>query len=543
MDKQIKLQIYDKNLINLINKCFINIGFNINEKLDLSLNVSNLELQATKECVFDLVNPIQIKQENIEKILPKEDCDSEILSILDDLIFDEIQSNLWTYFNTELRRANDLLFADLSEQINKAVSLETLYFKIRTDKIVYPSYIKDYILYKLLLENSLKIKEISIVEDFIDTFYQIKYADLILKYPTLSMDYKNKFLNNKNINPVILQDYLNQIDSLPDFFQLLASENLSEISNYYFKMWDNILFDNQSFVVNQLLKYPRTPEPILFDIYTRYAVIFIHQDLLIHSNCPKSILLNYATVPSYISYIIKNPLLDDSIVEKILSAPIDEYSLITTYNTILANQNISNDLKKIISQKLAFLTSFNNEDFIKSNSIDYWHDLMSGKIFNNKNISLSEKIFALNRIKKVLNSNEFNTSIDLLQSEVEALSAKNFPDKKAIENDYITEILNNNITENNKKDIIDTLIINKNLHLIPENDLAKELTINLIKNKINNNYTLAIDLAEYLLSNSITDLWGMKVKLSNNQKNELISLLNSSEIPFEIKNELNKIAS
>lgn len=543
MNKQIKLYIFNQSLIKLLNKFFININFNESEKIELTVNVVNLELQENKECVFDILGPILFNQESSEKRINIEDCDSEILSIIDDLIFDEVQSNLWTYFNTELRRANDFYFEDLSNQIKNASSLETLYFKIRTDKITYPSYIKDYILYKLLMENNLEIKDISIVEDFIDNFYQIKYADLIIKYPTLGMEYKNKFLNNKNINPVILEEYLNQIDSLPDFNQVLSSENLQEISSYYFKMWNNILFDDQSYVVNKLLNYEKTPQHILYDIYNRYDIIFIYQHLLIHPNCPKNILLNYINVPTYIPYIVKNILLDDSLVEKIIYSPIENNIMISVYNTILENQNISEELKKVVSQKVTFINSFNNDDFIKSNSASYWQDLISGKIFNNPNISISEKLYALSKINKVIKNEEINSAIESIEVEIKQLIEKNSPDKKSIEHDYITEILQNDNTDINKTPIIDNLINNKQLYLIPDSHDIKEQTIQIIKEKINNNYTLAIDLAEYLLSDSMTNLWGMKINLSNQNKKELISLLNKSEIPQELKQEINKLAS
>lgn len=278
------------------------------QSIGITVNVINVSLTKYNEVSFELTaQPIKIQV--IQDIEPELTLDllkynlidfSDFATILDDKIYTIISHNK-SFYLSDYEDSLKFEWAKFNSMILSSPSAEALYYQVKNDSIIVPENDKANALYKILLKND-RVVDISIVEDFITNFFNVRYADLILKYP-LQEKYTSLFIKHKDINPIILLEFE---DKWLDLSFITSTTTDSELISFFYKK----ILNNKKYhaeFINKTIKLKQCPAELLKWYPELFDISFIANDLLTHENCPDYILNLFFKVPSYQKIILSNP--------------------------------------------------------------------------------------------------------------------------------------------------------------------------------------------------------------------------------------------
>jgi hypothetical protein len=318
------------------------------ESIDIAVEVCDVKFNKFNDIVYDLTAKemeIIIKKvdgQSINKTMTKFDFDKneDFANLLDDKIngFLVINKNIYIEKSQDQAHFEWIKFNSL---LHNAPSLESLYFQIKNDIIIVPENHKPSALFKLLLKND-RINDIFVVEDFITSFFNVKYAELILKYPNINKNLIDLFINHPDINPIILIEYH---DITLDFTNL--TENTSDIdfiSFFYTKVLNNTKYHPE--FTTKALSLKNTPQEVLQWLPELFDISFIAKELLGHQNCPSALLESCSSIPSYGSYIFANQNIHqhEKLLKKFINGDLFFTNVSLIIESLLSNSNISNEL-------------------------------------------------------------------------------------------------------------------------------------------------------------------------------------------------------
>jgi len=291
-----------------------------------------------------LQKPVIIFTNNGELVIDVYEL-SKLNDIIDDSVFEYLQ-------NAHMKK-NQRAF-DYKKLLEDKISKETpevVFMKIKHGEYKEDIYNKDYVLYYLL--NNFPVQDIGMVTSFLDDSFDIKYSDLILRY-TLPKKYVDAFIDHKEMNPVVLTEYLSRTEELPSVEDILKQDSLQVVDEYYFKLIGREGNDYDAF---RLIKAGRATEKMIMDCYNRYEFHFTFDTILSLENLPESIFLEAVGNPYYQIYILNNESIsservevlykyvqNNEILDKILSLEVTPRNI---KQEILLKRNLINNLGDI----------------------------------------------------------------------------------------------------------------------------------------------------------------------------------------------------
>lgn len=347
-----------KNILNSIKK---GVQIENTESIELSFEIANITLSKYNDIMFELTSKdivITIKlYDGTEDVLSftkhSFDKNEEFAYLLDDKINEYLLINKSIFLpqNADQTHFEWIKFNSL---IHNSPSLESLYFQIKNDQMVVPENHKPAALYKILLRND-KVNDIFIVEDFITNFFNIKYAELILKYPSINKSLVNMFITHPDISPIVLLEY--HAISL-DFGFLNETTDPTEFVNFFYTKVLNAKKYHSEFTI-KALEIKNTPQEILDWLPELFDIAFIVEKLLNHKNCSLSILNKCIEYPSYGLLIFQKENIHEftDIINRFARGSLFFNEPKKIIEILLNNPNISDDIKSLIARNQGLITN------------------------------------------------------------------------------------------------------------------------------------------------------------------------------------------
>lgn len=548
-DLQIITQV--KQELNLLSMLDVNEIITVEEVI-LSVNVGSLSVTEFHEPAYDFIpeSKLEFKFLPLEKTITLTEKELELsevlMGVVDDLVFDEL-GRLEAQAKGFTKRTYDIDWGKFEETINAAPSLDSLYHKIKHDEEWNDN--RKVALYKVLLHSD-RILDLENVYDFIDNFFEIRFADLILKYP-LKKELLAKILNNPNINPVVLSEYEERHSGLEPIEQVLASKDQGTIESYYFKLIKRKSEQNINKELNSIIKSSFLSTEIINSLLVNYDISFIYDDILAHPNCPIKTLEKYAVISAYGISILKNPHTPSNIIDRMVDHFLGYDNQEKFIEAVLAHQNTLQETKDKINTKKELTKNFLQD--LNPKNLDF--------MINNREVkfNLDEIYNYASSLKKEGRITEETFTI-ILESFSDARKKVNkIISEPAIMREYsdwdpertIKFIQSSQADETICESIYKKELINKEFNLLDETPIMNEISAkydNLLKFSIREDIvnklkaqasdpSFAPELAEQILNN--VHFLNNKFSLSDKEKQEIISsLIQNQELTPHLRDKL-----
>lgn len=212
---------------------------------------------------------------------------------------DEIHDQLTRYLENKIKDNDKNNFDILKEKIEKVNPIESLYYRVKLKQEKDLSYENQIDLLYYIITCKSYIKDMEVVKDFLDNYYESKYAEVATIYFSLPNHYYERILKDDNVSQAIKKSILERKQRLPSVDEILETKNSNEIEKYYFNIWKNESIENKSEIVNKLLKAGIATENMIFDLEQRYPIEQILSDILRQKKVPEKFLLRYLNVNTY----------------------------------------------------------------------------------------------------------------------------------------------------------------------------------------------------------------------------------------------------
>lgn len=355
-----------KQELNLLSKLEVNENTTI-ESVVLTVGIGALRTTEYHEPAYNFLPETNL----VFKLLPEEKeisiTESELeqseilMGIVDDLVFDELK-RMEDQAKGFTKRTNDIDWNQFEVLINESPSLDSLYHKVKHDEEWSSN--RKMALYKILLHSD-RILDLDNVYDFIDNYFEIRFADLILKYP-LKKEQIAKIINDPNLNPVVYSEYEERNGMLEPVEHILASKDQQIIETYYFKLIKRKSQQNINKELNAIIKSPYLSAAIIDSLLTNYYIGFLYDDILSHPNCPTKLLDKYAIVPAYGLSILKNPHVPSNIIDRMTDHILGYNQEDEFIKLVLDHPNTLESTKEKILKKQEVLKKYYNTPSIEN---------------------------------------------------------------------------------------------------------------------------------------------------------------------------------
>lgn len=507
--------------------------------------IKNPSLTIHGEPEYELVGDIILKldPESTELTLDEMTVNSSdfFLDLLDDLIFEELSNKeLYQLKN----RAADINWADFENKIKEEPSLDSFYHKVKHDKTNWIGTSKNIALYKILLHSE-RIVDIDNLYDFLDNYFEIRFADLILKYH-ISEPYLTRILSNPNLNPVVHAEYMDKYSQLEPLANIIKTATAEELANYYFKLIKKGE-KNISTEVMLLLNNQKTPAEVIESISREFEMCFIYNKVLPHPNCPSRLLEAYAMIPAYGVSILSNPNVPSFLIDKMANHSLEYDNSDKLIELFMSHPNTLQVTKDIISKRKATLASYESDLSMKnlqsmlkdSAKFNLQQILRYAKLLKEHNLASQDEIDVIELSIKEAQS-ILNKKVNIKEI------IKQYPDwdpdktKEMIMNldeGTCTELAREEITSG-KLDSTLLTEISKKYEKLASSFCRNEVMIQLSTKAKSNK---GLELAKEILNDKA--YINQSFKLNLDEKNELIQeLINNPQISSDIKSKLSKVS-
>lgn len=457
----------DRNLSKSIEK-LLKLDF-IPTKINCS--VKHIGFNEFDEVLYELKNdPLHLFGENESKIIDIYDIEA-IGMLLDDIIYEKLQKK---HEQVSLRNYKSKIDKFLTEGKNP----EVLFLEINSGLIEIGN--KEYALYYLLIKEHKNIKNVLLPETFLKENFDIKYGDLIQYYPHMDKKLVKMIINDKDLNPVILHEYLLKSEELPDIGETLKSGSLTKIEDLYFKLIN--LEKPQT--LKEIMDSNKYTKKMLLDYITRFDCPFIYKSVLSSPYCPDQYLMYHCINEEYQKEAIKNSELSKEVIEFIAYNTESNdvlFSLIRlknvsseTRNKILSKKNILENIpnssyREYLLKIKDLIFKSDIEKLSKHVPYDFLEDIIKGrpiithdvdntikklKFLKDTNCSLTkDELVDLEKTVTLLIENDLKAGLKLISNESGFLS-------KEVKKDILTNAKSKNIRS---EDLLD---IDKQLRLV-----------------------------------------------------------------------------
>lgn len=385
----------------------LNIMNSSDEPIILDFQV-NLKLNIHEEFDYTIKenSEIMYKQGDNSFKIPSLYLNENLVDILDDLITAQIDK---TDTNADLEPMEIL-----KGKIESVFPIESLYYRIKLNEEKGVPFEKrvDFLYY--IVSQSHKVKDMEIVKDFIVNFYSSQYSLIFTQYASLPLPLYEKALNDPDVSEEIKASIIDVIEKLPPVEDVLRTNNIIEIENYYFKMWKNNNLDREeSAIVMAILNKGFLTERMMRDILKRYDEIFVLGHILAQRNCPLDIMLNACNYSQYHFILVENDFTPAIVISKLFNSCIHS-NIMTPKGTIIdkiqKHRNFDNELNiKLIEKRRNFLNKIGGRiGIIRANSNNELNDIIEeiNKIiesYNNDSLISDYRVYP-NEITDCLNN-------------------------------------------------------------------------------------------------------------------------------------------
>lgn len=349
--------------------------------IDLEMNVKNLSLGASGAPSYDIENEVielsfSPSQEKCTLSSSQLEQSEYLLTLLDELMMEELSKQSQHLFNKKDEQGWKEAVSEMEEIISNSPSMDSLYHRVRNSDEWGSK--KNYFLYKILM-NERKVLDVDLVYDFIDNFFEIRFADIILHYP-LRQEYIQAILSDTSINPVVKEEYAEKNLEAEPVGEILATHSPEIIRNYFFNKLMKLRHKkNFSTEYNAILKSPDTPSDVIEGMTKITDIIFIYDLVLSHPNCPEKLLKQYAlTAPAYGVSIMKNPhtpgyLIHEMVTHDLAYEPEEEFKalVLTHQNTDLIDKEMIQAKEEKLEVYNKTLSKENLDAMLKDTSIKF----------------------------------------------------------------------------------------------------------------------------------------------------------------------------
>jgi hypothetical protein len=376
----------------------------------------------------------------------------------------------------------------LREKIKTVNPIESLYYRVKYKQEKDLKYHNHEDLLYIIVTTKEYVKDLEIVKDFLDNFYSTEYAELGTMYLSLPNEYYEKILNDKNINREIRKEIEDRTNTLPSISEIIKLKNLTEIENYYFKIWNNKHVEHVGSIVTTLFSNQLTTENMIKDVLTRYPFETVLSMVLSQKRCPEFIMLKYVELQAYHSIILKNLFTSSLVISKIFNDELKFHINANEINTLIGlirkHPNTDQFVIKKIADRDQMLGLSNHLDTDENISII----LLKVKEFliGSKKVFIEETLEILKKISKIKELS--NDNIQLL-NEVNLL----LDEHSLIFNNVKNERLKNSFTEEEFTSVI-----------LTRNDLYNEI-IKKLKNIDQLEILLKLELEQLVSIESASD--------------------------------------
>lgn len=415
----------------------LNLDFN---PIKINCTVKHLGFNEFDEVIYELMNgPLHLIGDHQSLTIDIYDFES-VGMLLDDIIYNELQKK---HEQTNLRSYKKKIDLMLKEGKNP----EVLFLEINSGLTDIGN--KVYALYYLLVKEHKNIKNTLLPESFLKENFDIKYGDLIQYYPQMDKKLIKRIINDKELNPVVLHEYLLKSEELPDISATIKSGSLTKIEDLYFRL----IHLEKPQALKEIMDSKKYTRKMLLDYIQRFDCAFIYNSVLSSPYCPEEYLVYHCINEVFQKEAIKNKEISKKVIDFIaFNTSSNEvlYSLIRlknisveTRNKILTKKNILENIpnpsyretlynirdiifKADIDTLSKYVPSEFLYDIIKNRKIithDFEKTINNLKVMRDINCSLTkDELIDLEKTVTILIENDPKSGLELISNDSGFLS-------------------------------------------------------------------------------------------------------------------------